>query len=147
MYRMREPLFRASTEHGNWDKKKIIMSKNRIYVNMPTRQTVEEKMAGLTGLLGPFWRIDGRLNRTFRFIFYKPSLQQPPIEHQIHIQSIQHFTRLIDWQLVTCDGINCIHFYNLISHIYSRPLHFFFKSLILLFIPSFIPSFMHSLTN
>ena len=42
--RIREPLFRASTEHVNWNQKKIKIIK--IIKDIQTRQTVEEKMAG-----------------------------------------------------------------------------------------------------
>ena len=42
MNRMREPLFRASTKHANWDQKE-----EKTY---NARHTVEEKMVGLTGL-------------------------------------------------------------------------------------------------
>ena len=49
MNRMREPLFRASTEHENWDQKQ---RSKRINKNIRIGQTVEEKMADLTELFG-----------------------------------------------------------------------------------------------
>ena len=54
MNRMREPLFRTSTEHAHWDQMTKKWSKG-INKDMQIAQTVEEKMTGFTELLGTFF--------------------------------------------------------------------------------------------
>ena len=81
MNKMREPFFRATTEHANWVQKIEEKTWHTLL-----RQTVEEKMAGLTGLLGTLLichLFNNPHNQSYTKFFYIYKKKKKKIEHSI----------------------------------------------------------------